>query len=131
MKGSIALSPKHGLNPTIPKCFICGQNKNEILLLGRLKKDEEAPHNVCFDYSPCDSCRDWMKQGIILISVDEKKSSDKHNPYRTGGWTVIKAKAARRIFGKNSEVLKKRVAFLCDRAWDKLRLPRTIKDSIG
>lgn len=39
---------------------------------------------------PCDKCRDYMEQGILLISVDPKRTQDRHNPYRTGGWVVIK-----------------------------------------
>ena len=30
MAKSIPLSPKHGLNPTIPVCAWCGKEKNEI-----------------------------------------------------------------------------------------------------
>lgn len=42
---SIKLSPKHGVNPTIPVCFFCGKPKNEIALMGRMggKEDIEAP----------------------------------------------------------------------------------------
>ena len=84
---SIRLSPKYGVNPCIPLCFLCQQPKNEVLLLGKLKGDVEAPHHVSFDQEPCDKCKEYMAQGIILISVDEAKSkSDMRNPYRTGGW---------------------------------------------
>lgn len=34
----IEISPKHGLNPTIPVCFWCGKEKNEIALLGRIRE---------------------------------------------------------------------------------------------
>lgn len=30
----IKLSPKYGVNPTIPVCFWCGKEKNEIALMG-------------------------------------------------------------------------------------------------
>lgn len=42
---SIKISPKHGVNPTIPVCFFCGKPKNEIALMGRMggKEDIEAP----------------------------------------------------------------------------------------
>ena len=44
----IKLSPKHGLNPTIPVCFWCGEERNEVALLGhigdgRKHEDFEAP----------------------------------------------------------------------------------------
>ena len=32
----IKLSPKHGLNPTIPVCFWCGEERNEVALLGHI-----------------------------------------------------------------------------------------------
>ena len=43
MKDGIRLSPKHGVNPAVPLCFLCGQAKNEIVLAGRLPGDVEAP----------------------------------------------------------------------------------------
>ena len=40
MKMSLRLHPNHGLNPTIPLCFLCGKEKNEVVLLGSsYKKD--------------------------------------------------------------------------------------------
>lgn len=38
---SIKLSSKHGVNPTIPVCFFCGEEKNEIALLGRIGGKED------------------------------------------------------------------------------------------
>ena len=59
----ILLSPKHGLNPTIPICFWCGEEKNEIALMGRIGdarkgEDFEAPMHAVLDYEPCDKCRE-------------------------------------------------------------------------
>lgn len=31
---TIKFSPKHGLNPTIPVCFFCGQQKMKLLSWG-------------------------------------------------------------------------------------------------
>ena len=46
MSDSIKVSPKHGLNPTIPQCFWCGKDKSEIALLGKMdKEDSPAPLN--------------------------------------------------------------------------------------
>jgi len=47
-RDGIKLSPKYGINPTIPLCFWCGQEKNEIALMdhigdGRKGEDIEAP----------------------------------------------------------------------------------------
>ena len=61
---SILLSPKHGVNPTIPVCFWCGREKNEVALMGYLKgrggEDIAAPMHMVIDYEPCDECRQNM-----------------------------------------------------------------------
>ncbi len=118
---SIKLSPKHGVNPAIPVCFYCGEDKNMLILAGRLPGDAEAPHRAVWDKEPCDKCQEHMKQGIILISV--KEGSDHDNPYRTGGWVVIKEEAFDRIFGAEYRE-KTRVCFVNDRSWDMIGLPR-------
>ena len=53
-KDSIKLSPNHGLNPTIPVCFWCGKEKNEVALMGKMdKQDSAAPKHLVVDYPPC------------------------------------------------------------------------------
>ena len=36
MGNAIKVSPKYGLNPTIPVCFWCGKERGEIALMGRM-----------------------------------------------------------------------------------------------
>jgi len=124
----IRLSPKHGVNPAVPKCFYCQEDKNEVILAGRIGRDDlEAPHGAVWDYEPCDKCQELMEQGIILISVDEKKTDDERNPFRTGGWIVIKEEAFRRLPIKPQElvedVCKKRMTFIPDEVWKLMGLP--------
>lgn len=119
MSNSIRLHKEYGVNPTIPKCFICGKDKNEVVLLGAAYK-EQAPMHMCLDKSPCDECVGYTKQGIIIISVRDGESGD--NPYRTGGWVVIKEEAALRFIPEN--LLKKRILFLEDKVWNEVGLPR-------
>jgi hypothetical protein len=124
MAKSIRLSQKHGVNPSLMTCFVCGEAKS-IALLGQLKGDTEAPHQACYDKEPCDKCKEYMKQGIILISV--RDGEENQNPYRTGGWAVIKDEAVKRIIQPPElvdNVLKKRMAFVPDSAWDMIGLPR-------
>ena len=108
------LSQKHGLNPTIPKCFWCGQDKNEVALLGRLPDDAEAPRNVVLDYEPCDVCKSARAKGITLIEVTESGPSATCRP--TGNWCVIKEEGLRIMLAgeDNAEllasVLKTRIA---------------------
>jgi hypothetical protein len=125
MSRGIPLSPKHGVNPAIPLCFFCNESKNEVILAGRLKDDAEAPRAAVWDRNPCDKCAGYMKQGVILISVKVGESGD--NPYRTGGWVVLKDEAVTRIITTadvRDDILKKRIAFVPDNVWDAVGLPR-------
>ncbi len=119
---NIKLSTKHGLNATIPVCYFCNEPKNEIILAGRLTNDVEAPKNAVWNMEPCNKCKGYMEMGVILISV--KNGEYGENPYRTGGWVVVKDEAVVNIFGKNTPALKYRTAFVEDEAWDKIGLPR-------
>lgn len=127
---SIRVSEKHGVNPTIPLCFYCGNEKNEVLLLGRLPEDKEAPRNMVFDYEPCDECKSFMEQGIILISVDSALTKDRTNPYRTGGWWVVTEEAVRRIFDKKvvDQICTRRFAFVEDSACSVIGLVKGVQE---
>jgi hypothetical protein len=117
MSASIRLSEKHGVNPTIPVCFFCGEPKDEIVLMGRLKDDKKSPKNVCIDKVPCDRCKKYMEIGVMLISVKDG-CTDRENPYRTGNIAVITKEAAKNILGSDDKI-----AFIDDSAWKKLGLP--------
>ena len=174
--GYIALSPEHGLNPMVGLCFFCNKSK-DLVLLGRLPGDAKAPYQAVIDKTPCDECSKLMKMGVILISVDEKKSTvrehtcrrckhvwrapirmsknttnlsgemtetcpkcntshsinssphmlDDQNPWRTGGWVVVKDDMIRRAVTPPelaNKILKQRVCFIPDEAWDLMGLPR-------
>lgn len=115
---SIRISQKYGVNPAIPVCFFCTEPKNELILAGRLPNDEEAPQNAVWDMEPCDKCKSFMEQGIILVSV--KNGEKGNNPYRTGGWVVVKEG----IFNEDCKARKTRFAFIEDEEWDAIGLPR-------
>jgi hypothetical protein len=128
MSKSIRLSEKHGVNPSVEQCFVCLKDVG-VVLFGRLEGDAEAPRKVCLGPSsePCDECKKLMKQGVILISVDEAKTEDMQNPWRTGGWCVVKDDFIKRVFNPPElveHVLARRMAFMPDDAWDALGLPR-------
>ena len=105
MSDSIKLSEKHGVNPSICKCFFCGKPKG-VALLGKInKQDDEAPREICIDYEPCDECQANMDLGITLIGVETTPIMDHQPPiqrtpthdfYPTGSWCVISEEAARR-----------------------------------
>ncbi len=120
----VTISKKHGVNPSIAVCFLCGEDKNEIVLLGRLKGNAEAPCRAVFNQEPCDKCKEYMKQGVILISVKDN-DPDQKNPYRTGGWIVVTEDCIKKVFSKPEVLLKKRVGFLEDSAWNAIGFPKT------
>lgn len=117
MSKGIELSPKHGVNPTIPCCFWCGKKKNQIVLMGRIRRKEEgkqratgdyeAPHGVVLDYEPCDECAEAFSQGVQLIECvttigDERPALTKDENgkpvYPTGRTVVITPESAQRVF---------------------------------
>jgi hypothetical protein len=67
----IRLSEKHGVNPALEQCFVCGEARG-VVLFGRLPNDKEAPRQVVMDRSPCEKCLGLMQKGVILISVASK-----------------------------------------------------------
>lgn len=129
MSKSIPISPKHGVNPTIPICFWCGQEKNEIALLGRLKGDAEAPRHVVIDYEPCDKCKALFNQGIHVIGVTNQPVVPEMFPivddgqeklYPTGSMFVARPEWAERFLTANDKqdmipnVLKQKTLLLPD-----------------
>lgn len=123
---NIRLSEKHGVNPSLEQCFVCMKDVG-VVLFGKLKGDAEAPGRVCLgpNSEPCDECKGFMEQGVILISV--RKGESGNNPYRTGGWCVVKDEAITR-WGMSPEleesILKRRMAFIDDETWNMIGLPR-------
>lgn len=125
MSKGIEISPKYGVNPTIPVCFWCGKEKNEIALMGRIRQkdstgrtvrgsDVEMPKHVVLDYEPCDCCKEQFNLGVQLIEcnyrpVDERPplSTDEHGNkvFPTGRTVVMKPEAAQRIFNIDPELL--------------------------
>ena len=114
---SIPLSPEHGVNPTIPVCFWCGKDKNEIALLGRIggKEDREAPSRMVLDYEPCEDCRRGMARGFTIMEATNDPNAVTSAPiqkgaYPTGRFVVLKDDAAEKIF--SASVVAKRKCFV-------------------
>lgn len=128
----IPISERHGVNPSVMLCFYCNKPYG-VALLGRLPKDAEAPREGVFETAPCNECAAFMRQGVILISVSESKTTNVNNPWRSGGWCVVRDSAIERMFDEpmRGQVLKARVAFVEDEAWDKIGLPRGEEQAAG
>ena len=65
-----------------------------------------------------------MEQGIILVSIRDGESTS--NPYRTGGFVVVKEDAVKEFSTPEmfEKVKKARFAFIEDSVWNALGLPR-------
>ena len=93
-KGSITLSPKHGLNPSVTHCECCGKEIG-IAMFGKLKGDKEAPRDVAMGY--CEDCQKVIdQQGLMIIEVYNGASGN--NPERTGRIVGITKNAKERMF---------------------------------
>ena len=98
---SIRVSKKYGVNPTIPVCFFCGEEKNEIALLGKItnkqtKEEIEAPMRMVLDYEPCDKCKEAWSKGVAIIEVtqtDLGRPEIAPNAQPTGRVAVLKPEA--------------------------------------
>ena len=123
---TIRLSPKYGFNPTIPICFWCEKEKNEIALMGKIGngrkgEDIEAPRNMFLDYEPCDECKKKWSLGITLIETTNEPNFDRqpsfgNGAYPTGRYCVIKEEAFKRIF--NCEFPLKKIAMVDKKIMD-------------
>lgn len=113
MSRGIEISPKHGLNPTIPVCFWCGKEKNEIALLGRIREktkrgsDIEAPRRMVIDYEPCDECKKMWDSGVAVIEVQETPTMPNQPEiqkgiYPTGRFAVVTVEGADRVFPQHA-----------------------------
>lgn len=69
MSKGIRVSEKHGVNPSITICPICGKETG-IALLGKLKEDKEAPMRMLSD--PYDDCVSKLGDDkICILAVNE------------------------------------------------------------
>ena len=99
----IKISPKYGVNPTIPVCFWCGKQKNEIALMGRMKGDIEAPKNMVLDYVPCEECQSHMAMGVTVLEASDHPNTEGQPPmqkgvYPTSRFVVVTTECADRVF---------------------------------
>lgn len=114
MNDNITLSPKYGVNPTIPICFFCGNEKNEISLMGYLgkecNKDIKAPKNMLIDYMPCDDCKRRFRNGVLLLEVTktpnfEKQICIQEDCYPTGRYMVLKPETLKNEYKAGDTIL--------------------------
>lgn len=72
-KNDIILSPKHGVNPSMVCCPICGETVS-IALMGKLKGDEEAPRRIV-GMELCDKCIESCGDDkIFILGIDPESN---------------------------------------------------------
>jgi hypothetical protein len=69
----------------VGQCFWCGGESGEVLLLGKLPKDAEAPRKMVVNYEPCAICKAQFDRGVVIIEVD--LSSNLPNPEIVEGFS--------------------------------------------
>lgn len=112
---SIRLSEKHGINPSLDCCIICGEAKG-VAILGRIKDDKEAPHKMVTSLEPCDACKEkYLKNGVMLVRD------------KTHALMVIKEEAFKRIF-KDHKIPAQRIAVLEGALFDHIMGSQDDKD---
>ena len=105
----------------LTKCFLCG-GSNEILIHKNMR-DISDLHGKVVTKEPCNECKKYMEEGVILISIKEGESG-KENPFRTGGWVVLKEESLKDI-PLIEPIIKARIGFIGDDMWEQFGLPLT------
>lgn len=77
----IILSEKHGLNPSLEICSICGKDIS-VVIFGKLKDDVEAPKQVCLGHL-CEECKKDLekRKEVIFLEID-------NNMYTGNGFSI-------------------------------------------
>jgi hypothetical protein len=115
-KDSISVSEKHGVNPSVMLCPVCGKGTG-VALFGKLPGDKEAPRNSR-DMNPCEECQkqitEWKKLGFVIFVIDDEFESAQHleerkrpTPWQMFKWlNVIKKEAAEQMFNNKMDTSK-------------------------
>lgn len=112
----IRLHKKHGLNPTISICFICGKPKKEVALLGSAYKGR-APMHMVTSLEPCEKCKKMLRGGGVAMvgarptpdQIRNKMIKPRTIPILSGDAIIIKEKAFKRLL--KTPVPKGRIVF--------------------
>lgn len=106
------------------QCPLClAKDEGEILIHKRLGDLSKYNRQVVgLSKEPCSDCKDLMAQGLLIIEVDESKTTDEKNPWRTGHMFVLRKESGERIFTEafNQPYPTKGVAFLSQEVVDAL-----------
>ena len=148
----IRVSKKHGVNPSVCKCWYCGGDQGALILAGKIEGDREMPMSGVWDMNPCDECEGHMQQGVIMIGVKDDATMEEvgrrqkawehehggkpdhrkpypgyyiPDPFRSGGWWLVRDEFITRTFDEKTaeHVLKCRWTFITQETADMLGFP--------
>lgn len=74
MANNLKLSKKHGVNPSLQVCTICGHDDG-IAMFGYITGDKEAPRRT-LSPEPCKKCKadieNYKKQGFVIFVINDE-----------------------------------------------------------
>jgi hypothetical protein len=86
-------------------CPVCAKSFDGPILMntrlsGKNAKDVEALHGqiIGFRDAPCDECKELLTKGFVLIGIEQDKTEDMSNPYRSGHMWCISKESAEGMF---------------------------------
>ena len=109
-----------GLGVALTNCYFCGKGDRIVLnkvITPKLAAKVESMNGKVLDMEPCSKCRDYMEKGILFLTIDsskcdagwnrrpanlDEKKDWMPNPYRAGGFTVIKESACEKILNPDT-----------------------------
>lgn len=115
---------REGKHVAMERCYYCGGDKS-VILSTRLRNISHLDNKV-IDMEPCNRCKEYMKDGVIVVSIrdGEPREGDPPNPYRTGGWWVLTVEAVKRIFNIDFTEKLRKFMFIEDGAAEKIGLKK-------
>lgn len=85
---SIEISPKYGVNPSVCNCYICNKAIG-VTLMGKLKKDIQAPTSITAPDIFCPECQQQLDEGNSFV-LEVCEGASEENPQRTGRYVCLK-----------------------------------------
>lgn len=114
MSGRLVLSPRHGVNPALMLCFVCGKEYG-VALMGLIRgtNDREAPRHVTDPNFLCTECETRLKGEIAVIEVNAQGQ-------RTGYVAFLGSEFAARLTPETlrRDVERRRMAFVDEEFWN-------------
>ena len=88
----------------------------------KFEKELENPIGISDEF--CNECKEHAAKGIIFVGVDEEKTEDNKNPWRTGLFAVVKDEAVKKFISEPllSKVLKVRMCYIDQKVAESLGL---------